>query len=176
MKKLWISVLALLLVTPLFALNSEEKPTRQEALDRGLQLFSQELGEFPVETLEEYVENARNFLTNPNFMPNEIAAAMLDLWLIEKCGDRENSALRQLMLRDIIREPGMVLRDGMEEKAERKITKRAKWYHDAVSMIPQEATEEEAREMKRDAILKKMDELETPAFTELGQVVGRATP
>ena len=64
----------------------------------------------------------------------------------------------------------------MEEKAERKITKRAKWYHDAVSMIPQEATEEEAREMKRDAILKKMDELETPAFTELGQVVGRATP
>ncbi len=167
MKKLWLAVLALLLVTPLFALNSEEKSkenvnARQMAIDLGVILISQEVGgfteeEFPADERSMYAENVREFLEDPvdeNFYLEEISAVMLDIWLAEQSEFfyevRNSVKLRQELLKEVVK-------PGTEIKAEKRITEQAKWYNDAVQRA-QAWNEEDMKEQKRNIILQKLKE------------------
>ena len=170
MKKLWLAVLALLLVTPLFALNSEEESeknvnARQMVVDSSvLALGDFTEDEFPAWERSMYAENIRDFLKDPadeNFYLEEISAVMLYIYLTEKSeskGIHDSAKLRQELLKEVVK-------PGTEEKAEERITNQAKLYNDAVQRA-QAWNEEDMKEQKRNIILQKLKENRVEKPTE----------
>ena len=170
MKKIWISVLAVLLVTPSFALNAPDEPEEiwtspQMVIDLGVMTVLAEAGgfteeEFPSEERTDFAEDARTFLEHPQkFRLNEISALMLDLWLLEESqfrwGVRDNPMLRMELLKGVMEEEYV-------KEANKEITEKSDWYHKAIEKIAPEMQEEEVKAQKRKIILEKLEELRHP--------------
>lgn len=153
MKKLWLTVLALLLVTPSFALNSEI-PTEKKLLDALVQEVGDFGESFPLELQKAHAKIALAFLANPTLIvPDEISAMMLDIWLAEECLKeykiRNSQKLRQEYLENVV--------PGKEIDTEEIIFNQAKWYNEDVMRI-QGRDEEDVKEQKRNIILRKLQD------------------
>ena len=169
MKKLWFAVLAVLMVTPLFALNSEEESNeylnaQKMAVTKGAVLLLEEVTKkdkelpaeefpsapLPMNEIKLCKDNAEAFLSNPKkFHLNEVAGLMLKLWLVQESqnrwGVRDNPMLRMELLKEMFE-------DGVEVKnIEQEISEKANWYYKEIQNMDMDE--------KLEIILKKLKEL-----------------